>query len=398
MEQTVMDGNIREYRTNFRLYPDDEQKMMLAKIFGCARLVYNKAYEWFLKDYAMYRLTKSSGTMPEGYVKYSFAGMCRKVTELKKTDEYAFLKEVDSTALQQKLKDFDTAVSRFFKGEANFPKPKSKINRQTYRTVNPSVKIGDGGKYIYLPKVGHVRIKKTRDIGKIHSVTVIKERSGRYYISILHEALVKVLPEPVNDVVGMDAGIRNTCTFDDGSKVESPKYLKRLLKRLRRMQRQLSRKQKGSKNRNKQRLVVARLYEKVTSQRTDFLHKLSTCIVRDNQTICIETLRIIDMVLKKSVEPCRRKRNAVNRCLYDAALGEFLKMLEYKADWYNRMLIKAPADYKSSQTCHICGNINEVVSDIRIRQWDCPRCGTHHDRDVNAAINIKNICTEMMAG
>ena len=301
-----------------------------------------------------------------------------KMTELKKCDDFSFLKVVDSIALQQSLRDLDRGFVNFFQKRAAHPVFKSKHNHhQSYRTINQGDNIRIVGRYIKLPKLGYVKVRQSMEIGHINNVTVERTPAGKYF------AVLNVEFEPISKPngggeIGIDVGITEFYSDSNGNMVPNPGYLERSMRKLAREQRKLSRKQKGSKNREKQRKKVALVHEQVTNQRNDFLQKQSAMLIRENQTICIEDLKVKNMM----------RNHKLARAIASVSWSKFFDMLEYKAAWYGNDIIRIPTMYPSSQTCSCCGYKNPLVKNLSVRDWECPECHAKHNRNTNASINI----------
>lgn len=301
--------------------------------------------------------------------------------------DYPWLKEVDSTSLQQTLKDLDKAFKSFFEKKAKYPRFKSKRkHRQSYRCQlvvnkkgNRNIEVSNN--YIKLPKLKNVKAKIHRPAhGNILNVTVSKTPTGKYYASVCVEIESRDILSLNDKSIGVDLGIKDYLVTSDEEKVPNPKFFKKYEHRLVKEQRKLSRMEIGSNNFKKQSRKVAKIHEKIANARRDFLHKLSLKLVSENQTIVLEDLKVKNML----------KNKRLARHISDASWGMFSNMVEYKAKWYGRDFIKVNTFYPSSQKCSCCGSINPKVKSLHIREWICPDCNTRHDRDINAAINIKN--------
>ena len=355
----------------FRAYPNREQKNFIDRTLGCCRLVYNKYL-------AIRKEVYTNNKERIGYNK-----TCSMLTELKKSEEYAFLHEADSVALQQSLKDLDRAFQNFFKKRTRYPRFKSKVdNHQSYRTISKSIRIEE--KCIKLPKLGLLRIEQSMEVRKINNVTVEKTSTGKYFVILNVDFEPGKRSNKDFKIIGIDVGIKEFYTDSNGNSVDNPKYLEKLEQRLCREQRKLSRKKKGSNNCDKQRIKVAKIHEKIRNQRNDFLQKQSTILINENQTICVESLNIKGMLKNKKLA----------KHISSVAWSKFFDMLEYKASWYGNEILKVPTMYPSSQICSHCGYKNPIVKNLSIRKWECPMCHTKHNRDKNASINILKKCLD----
>lgn len=358
----------------FRIYPNREQKNLIHQTLGCCRLIYNKGL-------AMRKEAYGNGK------KLGYSQTSAMLTELKKSEEFAFLKLVDSIALQQSLRDLDRGFVNFFQKRAAHPTYKSKHNHhQSYRTVNQGNNIRIVGSYIKLPKLGFVKIRQSMEVGKINNVTIEHTPTGKYFAVLNVE--FEPQPRPNNGgLIGIDVGIKEFYSDNNGNVVPNPKYLEKSMRKLIREQRKLSRKQKGSNNRNKQRVKVALVHEKITNQRNDFLQKQSTKLIRENQTICIEDLKVKNMM----------RNHKLAQHIGSVSWSKFFDMILYKAVWYGNDVVKVPTMYPSSQTCSCCGYKNSLVKNLGVRVWECPDCHSVHNRDSNASINILKKGLEMQS-
>ncbi len=347
----------------FRIYPTPEQETVLRKTLGSCRFVYNWALEQRREAWVN---DKKSMT---------YAKSCKALTGLKDAPEKGWLNDVSAVCLQQSLNNLDVAFGNFFKKQAKYPVFKSRKNGGSARFLDNAFRLK--GESLFLAKIKTpVKVQWSRSLsGAPSSCTVSQNASGQWFASFLCGEEIAVLPLS-NKRVGLDVGIKSFCTTSDGRKFSQPKKVRRLRKKLARLQRLHSRKKKGSKNRERARCKLARLHQHVSNVRTDFLHKLSTQLIRENQAIAIEDLAVSNMV----------KNRHLARAISEQGWRQFRTMLEYKAKWYGRELLVVDRFYPSSKTCSCCGA--KASFGLETRTWTCGSCGANHDRDVNAAKNI----------
>lgn len=358
----------------YRFYPNNEQKEQLEKTFGCTRFVYNhflkiRTQEWF-----------------ENQKRVGYNETAGLLVSLKKEKDFEWLKEVPSVCLQQALQNLDNAFKNFFQKRAKYPTFKKKKSSQSARYTTSGFTYKNG--VIKLAKHSKsLDIKWSRKFnGKPSSVTVSKDSSGRYHISILVEEKIE-FKDVIKNEIGLDLGLSHAVITSEGEKINNQRFFKNDEKKLAKAQKRLSRKQKGSNNRKKARLKVAKIHARISDKRMDYAHKLTTKIVNENQVIAVESLQIKNLI----------RNRKLSKAISDVGWHQIIRMLEYKSAWYGRSFVQIDKFYPSSKRCSVCGYISAKMP-LSIRSWDCPECRVNHDRDINAAKNILKAGKAILAG
>ena len=359
----------------FRLYPNEEQKILIHKTFGCARFVYNY--------YLNYQKEKG--------VQKTF-DLCKDLKELE--NQYEYLKEVDSCALRSSIFDLEDGFNNFFAKRSGYPRFKSKFNRQSYRTScvrgtykekeYSNIEVDLLSRFIKLPRLGKVKIRgfrnKNKIEGKILNATISRETTNKYYVSVVVVGDILIEKAIPTSIVGIDLGIKDLVITSDGVKYSNDNILMKYEKRLKRLQRELSRREKGSKNYLKTKEKIARVHSKIKNYRKHYLNDIANEIVDEHDIIVTEDLKVQDMF--------KDKKKAFNKSLSDAAFSTLRSLIEWKCKIKGKIYYKINTYYPSSQICSTCGYKNEKLKDLSIREYDCPKCGSYNDRDINASLNI----------
>ena len=358
----------------YKIKPNSQQQELLSKFFGCVRFIYNWGLERKTSAY------KENGT------KVGYVELARELTSLKKTEEHQWLAECSNESLQQSLRCLDNAFTNFFRKKGKYPKFKSRKGKNSAKFIN-SVHFDFENWTVKLPKLGKIKLCENRTFDqskcKQGTCTVSRDHCGTYWCVITVDDLQPKVArtKPLKETaVGIDLGIKDYAILSDGTKFTNPKYIEKAQRKLAWLQRDFARTAKDSKNHEKMRVKVAKCYRTISNQRNDFLHKLSTHLIRNYDTICLEDLNVKGM----------EQNHNLARAIQGASWSEFVRQLEYKSEWYGKNVLFIGRFEPSSKLCHKCGYINRDLK-LSDREWTCPICGEHHDRDINAAINIKEI-------